>query len=349
MKNINDFEIWKSNTETINNCSYVLKSRNASTIGEIVYYKCNRSTSYILSDNSDRRHRLLKSQGSCKINSSCTSEIKVVEENNKILIEWQKVHYGHNLDIQYIRLPKTEKQNIATKITNGVAPQRILESTRDNIGEHLKRVDLLSTKDLRNIKISYGLELKDGKRDSNDAFSVALWVKECENLKEKPILLYKEQGKDHSILRKEDFCLIIMNKFQRQMMKQFPSTITIDSTHGLNDYDFEMTTIMVLDEYHHGFPVAEMFTNRKDTIVQSIFFSVIKDTIGVIHCKFFMSDMAEVFFNAWYGEMGPPYPQHLFCSWHVDRARQSNLNKISTKDKCSDIYKILKILILKNY
>ncbi|KAJ8975738.1 hypothetical protein NQ317_016512 [Molorchus minor] len=57
-----------------------------------------------------------------------------------------------------------------------------------------------------------------------------------------------------------------------------------------------------------------------------------------------MSDMAEMFFNAWFGVMGAPYPQHLFCSWHVDRAWQSNLNKISDKDKRAVIYKILKIL-----
>ncbi|ERL95685.1 hypothetical protein D910_00115, partial [Dendroctonus ponderosae] len=72
-----------------------------------------------------------------------------------------------------------------------------------------------------------------------------------------------------------------MNTFQKQMIQQFPYTITIDSTHGLNGYDFELTTIMVLDEYHHGFPVAEMFTNRKDTVVQSIFFSAIKKSVGI--------------------------------------------------------------------
>ncbi|KAJ8974595.1 hypothetical protein NQ317_017888, partial [Molorchus minor] len=123
MENMNDFENWKSNIETRNNCSYILKSRNASTIVEIVYYKCNRSKASYILKNSDERSRLLKSQGSCKISSSCTSEIKVIKENNKILVEWQKIHYGHKLDIQHIRLPKREKQNIATKIINGVAPQ----------------------------------------------------------------------------------------------------------------------------------------------------------------------------------------------------------------------------------
>lgn len=85
---------------------------------------------------------------------------------------------------------------------------------------------------------------------------------------------------EHSTLKKDDFCLIIMNTFQKQMIKKFPFTITIDSTHGLNGYDFEMTTIMVLDEFHHGFPVAEMFSNRNDTTVQSIFFRAVREAVG---------------------------------------------------------------------
>ncbi|KAH1028413.1 hypothetical protein HUJ05_001767 [Dendroctonus ponderosae] len=121
-----------------------------------------------------------------------------------------------------------------------------------------------------------------------------------------------------------------MNTFQKQMIQQFPYTITIDSTHGLNGYDFELTTIMVLDEYHHGFPVAEMFTNRKDTVVQSIFFSAIKKSVGILISilnapTYFVSsvlldgsypfrtiekeqNMAEVFFNAWFGLMELPCP-----------------------------------------
>lgn len=67
---------------------------------------------------------MLKSQGSCKMSNSCTSEIKFVKENDKINVEWQKVHYGHKTEVQHIRLPNVEKQNIATQVLNGVASQR---------------------------------------------------------------------------------------------------------------------------------------------------------------------------------------------------------------------------------
>lgn len=122
--------------------------------------------------------------------------------------------------------------------------------------------------------------MKQGKRNFNDAFSVDLWVQECLSQKENPILFYKYQGQEHHVLRKEDFCLMIMNPFQRHMMKKFTEIITVDGTHGMNAYDFEMTTIMVIDEFNHGFPVAVMFSNRKDTIVQTLFFNTLKETIG---------------------------------------------------------------------
>lgn len=88
---------------------------------------------------------------------------------------------------------------------------------------------------------------------------------------ENQILLYKPQGQDHSLLKKHDFCLILINIFQRQMIQRFPNII--ESTHGLKGYDFETTSIMVIDQFHHGFPVAEMFSNRKDTVIQNIFFT----------------------------------------------------------------------------
>ncbi|KAL1510064.1 hypothetical protein ABEB36_004719 [Hypothenemus hampei] len=131
-ENMSDFENWKSITESLNNCSYIFKSKHSSTIGEIIYYKCNRSkTNYIAKAHKEKR--LPKSQGSCKMNVLCTSEIKVIKENGKILVEYQKCHYGHDLEIQHIRLPKSEKQNIASKLVSGITPQRSAKFSAFNL------------------------------------------------------------------------------------------------------------------------------------------------------------------------------------------------------------------------
>lgn len=63
------------------------------------------------------------------------------------------------------------------------------------------------------------------------------------NLESNPILFNKLQ-------EKEGFCIIFMNVSQQKMVLQFSNNIVaIDSTHGLNAYDFEVTTLLVVDEW----------------------------------------------------------------------------------------------------
>lgn len=53
-------------------------------------------------------------------------------------------------------------------------------------------------------------------------FSVELWVHECQSLEKSPILFYNAQGHiyDHAVLKETYFCLVVMNTFQRQMIKK---------------------------------------------------------------------------------------------------------------------------------
>lgn len=65
------------------------------------------------------------------------------------------------------------------------------------------------------------------------------------------------------------------------MLQKFGGNIIcVDSTHGLNPYDFELTTILVIDEFGRGFPTAFMFTNKKDTYINEIFFNEVKRVVG---------------------------------------------------------------------
>lgn len=45
-----------------------------------------------------------------------------------------------------------------------------------------------------------------------------------------------------------------MNKSQHVMLEQFgENIICTDSTHGFNKYDFELTTLLLVNEYFEGF------------------------------------------------------------------------------------------------
>lgn len=149
---------------------------------------------------------------------------------------------------------------------------------------------------------------------------------------------------DSNKLCSVDFCLIVMTDFQKNMIKKFGNNIVaLDGTHGLNNYDFELTTIMVVDEFGEGVPVSFMFSNRKDTYIYELFFGVVKSNVGLVSAKVFMTDIVSTFYSAWCSTMGPVIHQ-LFCSWHIDRAWQENLPKISNKEKQSEVYKVIKCL-----
>ena len=57
-----------------------------------------------------------------------------------------------------------------------------------------------------------------------------------------------------------------------------------------------------------------------------------------------MSDITSVFSNAWLSVMAPGYIKRLYCSWHIDRAWRSNLNKIANADRKKEVYQMLKVL-----
>ena len=66
------------------------------------------------------------------------------------------------------------------------------------------------------------------------------------------------------------------------MLTQFGnSVICLDSTHGTNEYKFELTTLLVIDENNKGFPCRFMLSNIVSEITLNIFFEKIKDKIGI--------------------------------------------------------------------
>lgn len=120
-----------------------------------------------------------------------------------------------------------------------------------------------------------------------------------------------------------------MDPGQLYMLQQFgeKKVVCLDGTHGLNGYDFELVTLLVIDDYGSGFPCCFMFTNLKDTKVYTVMFSAIKTRAGIISPNTFMTDIVDTFYTAWVRIMGP-VPHNILCSWHVDKAWRQNLKKI---------------------
>ena len=89
-----------------------------------------------------------------------------------------------------------------------------------------------------------------------------------ETLKYIPILIFKQQGEEAndlcSFLDKNDFLLVIQTEFQRDMLKKYGNRgICIDATYKVNDFDFHLITILVLEDFQEGIPVAWALANRE--------------------------------------------------------------------------------------
>jgi len=231
----------------------------------------------------------------------------------------------------------------------GVPVQRILNDVRDSAtGKEIQRIHLLEKKDLHNIRRDFNITYST-KHHENDAVSVKLWVDRMKSKDDhSPILYFKPQGEiDLNVphFTENDFCLIIMTKYQSEMLVQFGNDkICIDGTHGLNSYNFQLYTIVVIDEYGNGYPVAFCFSNKSDTTTYKHFFQHIKNVVGKINAYIFMSDDEQAFYNAWSSVMGPVQKQ-LLCTWHVLRNWFKNLCKIRTNEKKNLVYKTIKTLL----
>lgn len=347
--NETEFFNWKNATEKEEVCEFVVwrsKYINKKDGSGKMTLRCHRDGDF----KSDSKHlRHCKMLGSNKINGHCPAKIDVTfHTSGEITVLYCKTHVGHEPELGRSRLSEAEKTDIAAKIAMKIPFDKILDGVRDSINSsELERIHLITRKDLFNIEQQYSLK-SEAVRHSNDCTSVESWIKEMEEAGD-VVCFYKPQGvlmETHSHLQADDFILIMMNEAQREMLRRYGNNcVCLDSTHGLNNYGFELTTLLVLDDLAQGFPCAFMFSNRSDTCVVEIFLTVLRDALSEpLQPKVFMSDMAEIYYNAWVMIMAAP-KFRLFCSWHVDRAWRKNLSKVNGREKQAEVYKLLRTLL----
>ena len=200
-----------------------------------------------------------------------------------------------------------------------------------------KRIHLATAKDIDNIDEKFGTK-DDYKRHSDDATSVKLWVDEMNGCDGNPVLLY--DAGDLS------FLMVLQSPLQRNLLKQrcSQSTICVDDTHGTNAYEFHLPTLMVIDEFGEGFPTAWCVSSHIDSDTLKKFFQAVKANVGELEPTWFMSDIADQFYNAWTATFTHT-PKRILCTWHVLRAWKNHLKIIKDLDTEEKLYHILKVLM----
>lgn len=220
-----------------------------------------------------------------------------------------------------------------------------MDDIRNSVDEEIERLHQITRKDFENVIKKYNIS-NSFKSHENDALSVTLWVESMKKFgDDSPVLFYKKQGDEQPPFNKEDFILILMTNYQNKMAKKFGNEkICVDSTHGTNAYDFMLTTLLTLDEFCAGVPVAFCISNRTDEITMNAFFDNVKRKTGVLKVKVFMSDDYPAYYNSWKNIMTPA-EHYLLCIWHVIQNWEKNMSKIKIEDKQAEVFEQLMILI----
>ncbi|XP_065223302.1 uncharacterized protein LOC135847677 [Planococcus citri] len=337
-QNVEEFMTWKSSVEKQNKCRFVIHTGRTA---KYEYYYCHRSGRFT----SERTgKRFLKTQGSCKFGSYCPAKICAkISDCGKFNVTFVSTHVGHQHDVAHLTISPNTKKQLAQKMLLKIPDNVIIEDIQESVTDDIQRVHLLTKQDLYNIRREFKIPIDDSKKDENDAISVDLLVQQLrkndaagdQENDSSSVLFYKPQDRiceEYPVFKEEDFMVIIMNNVQSEMLKTFgQDVITFDGTHGMS-YDFQLYTVMVLDEIRQGFPCCFIISNREDEAVLTFAFSKIRDKVGTITAKVFMSDMATHFYNAWETVMGST-TFRLYCSWHVLKAWNDNLVKVKDDAK----------------
>lgn len=269
--------------EAVDNVSFVKKcGGQVDGVNSKIYYFCHRSGT---SRKAGLGNRLRGP--SVKIGSTCPASLTVTKNTEgKLSVVFYPTHTGHSCSLGSLRLTLADRAMVADLIASGLPECAILKKIRDSVHEnHFQRVHMLEMGDIYNIKRQYKLD--KSRLHENDAVSVDLWVQQQQLLGvDSSVIFYKPQGALHENLSPSDFLIVLMTPFQLEMAKKFINyKALIDSTHGTNKYDFQLTTLMTVDEFGVGCPVAYCLSTRTDVTSMEIFLNAVKERTGKIESQ----------------------------------------------------------------
>ncbi|KAG0426933.1 hypothetical protein HPB47_025989 [Ixodes persulcatus] len=253
-------------------------------------------------------------------------------------VVYQKQHYGHDMDVGHLTLTDKERAEIAG-YNEGHQDfhQRTIATTSTSSSAHRSH----------NIKRQFNITYNE-RCHQDDHTSVGIWAQAMMSQDNSLVKLFKQPGMADPTgrLSERDFALVLMTEPQQELLQKLGTDkICIDSTHGTTGYDFLLTTLLVVDEFGSGVPCAYLLTNRADTIMMKIFFEAVREAVGVISAKVFMSDDASEFYNAWSAVMLPAERQ-LLCTWHVDKNWNLKIRKlVEGQELMASVYKAVRVLL----
>ncbi|XP_050042586.1 uncharacterized protein [Dermacentor andersoni] len=241
-----------------------------------------------------------------------------------------------------------EKASIAEHLERGVPMKTILKRIRTSVASKLGPVHLAERSTLHNIKRQFNIAAPE-RCHTNYAVSVDTWVLVMKENGETLVHLYKAQGAvdPSGTFSSADFALVLMTEPQKELLEELgpAGTVPLESTHGTTGYQFELTTLLVLDKVGSGVPIAYFICNRMNEQILTAFFKCLESAMAKkVAAKTFMSDDASHFYKAWCMVMGAP-KQKLLCVWPVDKNVRKKILECVEKQLRPDVYHTVWLLL----
>jgi len=280
------FNAWKEQEEEATFSYYFQKKGQANA--KIKHFYCQHDGSGKC--HSERKTPRRNTKGRIKVGHFCISKMKVWKNAESVIeVEYYATH-NHVCspeDFHHQPLPPSVDRFINKQLAWGVCPPTVFENVRKEISRNTENVgnfkaNIITKKRIRERARKRRERLRLHK---NDARAVYLLVHQLIE-KEDCILLYKPYGTsvvhgppeiDNLPDSKDLFMLGIQTKRQRKLMEDLAGKIlVVDETHGTNPYNYQLLTVLVVDENRRGWPVGHLIISKSDEYTLQWFFKCLK-------------------------------------------------------------------------
>lgn len=350
-----EFLRWKDEYERHEKTRFVKKS--GSRIREegirVGYYYCSRSGSYVSQSKGIKNP---KKKGTAKTNVHCTASITCFElPDGKLEVKICSTHYGHDSELQHLRLTQTEKFQIVEQLCRGVPRDMVLDNVHASTGSELERIHLITMKDVKNIEKAYGIQASNNDKTLNMFDNLIIWITNIVNTENNPVLYFKEDGEMNT--QNHHITLVLLTKGQTEVLKKYSNlgvfylTTFVAKSKGYK-YNHKyvpyikghtatyVTTLMLLDDLNEAVPVSFMITNDLNNDKYKILFSSLKKRVPEISAGTVFTDDNNDVYDLWCTTFEQT-PLHLWINRHVDSDWRENLVTISDEELQVSVYENL--------
>ncbi|KAG8258518.1 hypothetical protein J6590_108402 [Homalodisca vitripennis] len=346
---LQEFLRWKDVFERQEKSRFVKKS--GSRVREegirVAYYYCSRSGSFVSHGLGIKNS---KKKGTSKTNHHCTASITCVElPGGKIEVKICSTHYGHDTDLQHLRLTQTEKYQIAEQLCKGVPRDLILDNVRSSAGPEVDRIHLITMKDVKNIEKAFGIQAAPKEKTNNMFYNLTEWISSIMQTEHCPVLYFKEDA----VFTNKNYCLTlillttgqqeVLNRYGKNGIYYVTTSVSMNKQH-LANYPYRLsiylTALILVDDLNEAVPVSFLISNRGDNDKYKLFFKSLKKKIPGLSAKVVITDDKKEIYEVW-RDVFEEEPCHLWSNRFVDSEWRENLISIPDEELQVAIYEKL--------